>query len=123
MPLQVMSKRDRAVLSASTVATLGWVTACVLLLAGCSGGNVEDMPGYEEGFEAGKQQGLEEGKAQGLEEGKQQGLEEGKEQGLEEGKQQGLEEGKEEGKREVCDDAMAQLPDAHQALASYGICD
>lgn len=91
MSHQVISNKHDAVFSASTVATLGWVTACVLLLAGCSGSNVEDMPGYEEGFEAGKQQGLEEGK--------------------------------EEGKREVCDDAMTQLPNAHEALVSYGICD
>jgi hypothetical protein len=65
MSHQVMSKKHDAVSNASTVATLGWVTACVLLLAGCSAGNVEDTPGYEEGFEAGKAQGLEEGKEEG----------------------------------------------------------
>lgn len=91
MSHQVMSNKDDAVFSAPTVSRFGWATACVLLLAGCSAGNVEDMPGYEEGFEAGKEQGLEEGKR--------------------------------EGKRAVCDDAMTQLPDAHEALVSYGICD
>jgi flagellar biosynthesis/type III secretory pathway protein FliH len=118
-----MSNKHDAVSSASTVATLGWVTACVLLLAGCSAGNVEDMPGYEEGFAAGKAQGLEEGKVQGKEEGLEEGKEEGLEEGKAQGKAEGLEEGKEEGKQEVCDDAMAQLPDVHGALVSYGICD